>query len=449
MAPRVSVTFLRWMEVFRDAFTRPSFERFKIVSAGWVATTSGHAVTQSLVATGVAGRMHHAAFHRFFSRARWSPDELGRRLFERVVTRWIEAGTPITVVVDDTLAPKKGPRVYGLGTHLDAVRSTRKTRVFTFGHVWVVLAVVVRFPFSSRPWALPVLFRLYRTKKDCDKHADAYSKKTEMARAMLNVVDGWTKHRAVHVVADGAYCNDTVLRDLPERFVMFGAMRPDAALTALPTEAERKRTGRRRKRGVALPSPERLAKDPNVPWNELTATTYGRTRTISFKTIDAQWYRACGTRLVRAVVVHETTGKIGIRVFFCTDPTASPTRILETYALRWGIEVCFRDLKQHFGFAASSARTPNAVERTAPFVGIVSSCVVLVAAEAHATKQQDAVPLRPWYRHKRGLSFEDALRVVRADLWERRVLDPVHDFGNLRKPSRGRVGARKSTDTAA
>lgn len=449
MTPRVSVTFLRWMEAFRDAFTRPSFERFRIVSAGWIATTSGHAVTQSLVATGMAGRMHHAAFHRFFSRARWSPDELGRRVFEQILARWIPSDAPITVVVDDTLAPKKGPRVHGLGTHLDAVRSTRKTRVFTFGHVWVVLAVVVRFPFSSRPWALPVLFRLYRTKKDCDKHEDAYSKKTEMARAMLDVVGGWTTDRTVHVAADGAYCNDTVLRDLPNRFVLFGSMRPDAVLTALPTEAERKRTGRRRKRGVTLPSPERLAKDPNVPWNELIATTYGRTRTIAFKTTDAQWYRACGTRLVRAVVVQEATGKIGIRVFFCTDPSASPTRILETYALRWGIEVCFRDLKQHFGFAESSARTPNAVERTAPFVGILSSCVVLVAAEAHEDKQHAAVPIRPWYRHKRGLSFEDALRIVRADLCERPVLDPASDSKNLRKLSRGLVGARQRADKAA
>jgi len=437
------------MEVFRDAFTRPSFERFKIVSAGWVATTSGHAVTQSLVVTGVSGRMHHAAFHRFFSRARWSPDELGRRVFERVVARWDPSDGPLTVVLDDTLAPKKGPSVYGLGTHLDAVRSTRRTRVFTFGHVWVVLAVVVRFPFSPRPWALPVLFRLYRTRKDCEQNAGTYAKKTELARAMLDVVASWTQSRTVHVTADGAYCNDTVLRGLPDRFVMFGVMRPDAALTALPTEAEQKRTGRRRKRGIALPSPERLAKDPAVPWSTLTATTYGRTKTLVFKTLDAQWYRACGTRLVRAVIVRESAGNIGIRVFFCTDPTASPTQVLETYALRWGVEVCFRDLKQHFGFAESSARTPGAVQRTAPFVGILSSCVVLFAAETHAEIQQTAIPTRPWYRHTRGLSFEDLLRIVRADLMEHRVLDPVCDFDNLPEPPPGRARPHPPTDAAA
>jgi predicted metal-binding membrane protein len=52
--------------------------------------------------------------------------------------------------------------VFGIGTHLDAVRSTRRHRVFCFGHCWVVLTVLVRVPFSRRTWALPVLFRLYR-----------------------------------------------------------------------------------------------------------------------------------------------------------------------------------------------------------------------------------------------------------------------------------------------
>ena len=39
-----------------------------------------HAVTESLVASGVSGWRHPGAFHRFFSRARWSLDELGRLL---------------------------------------------------------------------------------------------------------------------------------------------------------------------------------------------------------------------------------------------------------------------------------------------------------------------------------------------------------------------------------
>jgi hypothetical protein len=52
------------------------------------------------------------------------------------------------------------------------------------------------------------------------------------------------------------------------------------------------------------------------------------------------------------------------------DPTWAAQQVLETYAGRWAIEVCFRDMKQQVGFADSSARQRAAVERTAPFVGL-------------------------------------------------------------------------------
>jgi hypothetical protein len=76
----------------------------------------------------------------------------------------------VRIVFDDTLAPKKGAHVFGIGSHLDAVRSTKRQKIFCFGHRWGVLAVLVSVPFSTRTWALPVLFRLYRTQKDCERH---------------------------------------------------------------------------------------------------------------------------------------------------------------------------------------------------------------------------------------------------------------------------------------
>ena len=148
---------------------------------------------------------------------------------------------------------------------------------------------------------------------------------------------------------DSAYCNDTVLHDLPPRIVVFGSMRPDAVLTAAPTAREQKLTGRRRVRGKPLPKPERLASNDKRPWLTCRATTYGKTHSVRYKTLDAQWYRACGTRLIRMVVVPSARGKIPFRVFFCTDLTIPVSSIIETYAGRWGIEVCFRDLKQLLG----------------------------------------------------------------------------------------------------
>jgi len=69
-------TLLAWVGVFQPALTRPGFDNMIVVFAGWVLTAGPHAVTQALVTTRVAGRRHHEAFHRFFSRGTWGAARL-------------------------------------------------------------------------------------------------------------------------------------------------------------------------------------------------------------------------------------------------------------------------------------------------------------------------------------------------------------------------------------
>ena len=383
--------------------------------------------------TGVAGKRHHEAFHRFFSRGSWQPDRMGFWLFKRL-ERWTGTGS-LRVALDDTLAPKKGPHVFGIGSHIDAVRSTRTQRIFCFGHCWVTLAVLVTVPFSSRVWALPVLFRLYRNKKECQKHRAIYWKKTELARQMLDVLTLWTARR-IDVAADSAYCNDTITRGLPRRIHLFGAMRPDAVLTALPTKTKSgSRGGRPSKRGKLLQKPEAIAADPRRPWQTCEVFVYGRKQTIRFKTFTAQWYRACGTRLLRIVIVATDRGAVPFRVFFSTDASLDVSEIIAGYGARWAIECFFREAKQLLGFADSSARKPDAVLRVAPFVGLLYSALVLWFIEGACLSPLATPPLRPWYKHKRGLSFEDVLRAAPRALLGFEVLVPSRDSDNLHQPT--------------
>lgn len=437
--PALVEGFLDWLGAYRMALTRPGFQNLLVIVVGWVQTTGRHAVTQSLVATGVAGRRHHEAFHRFFSRGTWNVDRLGFWLFERVRRVLDLDRHGLRVVLDDTVAAKKGPHVFGIGSHLDAVRSTKRFRVFCFGHCWVMLAVLVQLPFARRPWALPILFRLYRNKKECARKRHPYRKKTELARELLDVFHGWIGEQRVEVAADAAYCNDTVTRGLPASFVLFGAMRPDAVLTALPDARAGAPTGRPRRRGVLLPKPEALARDGRERWRTCEANLYGQTRTVRYKELCAQWYRACGVGLLRVVIVQVTTGALGFRVFFCTDVTCAVPQILEGYAGRWAVEVCFRDLKQELGFAESSARKRAAVERVAPFVGLLYTLLVAWFTEHAATHALAAPPVRPWYRHKQGFAFADILRTAQRVLASLDVLDPNRSLDNLRRsrPSAG------------
>jgi hypothetical protein len=423
-----------WEGTIRHGLTRPGFANFVVIASGWILTHGMHAVTEALVTTSVAARRHHEAFHRFFSRGTWSPDAIGRWVFWRITDVLGETDV-VRIVLDDTLAPKKGPHVFGIGSHLDAVRSTKRQKVFCFGHCWVVLAVLVRVPFSARTWALPVLFRLYRTEKECTRRGVAHRKKTELARDLLDELCSWVTDGRIELAADSAYCNGTVTCELPERVVLFGAMRPDAVLTEPPPPVvPNDKGGRPRKRGRLLRKPEQIARDGRTPWRSTEALLYGRKTTVRFKTMRAQWYRATGTRLLRIVIVATDSGSMPYRIFFSFDATLDVRTVLETYADRWGIEVFFREAKQLLGFADSQARKEAAVLRVAPLVGLLYSTLVVWFAEGVHRTPVAMPPLRPWYPHKRGLCFADVLRAARRTLDGVDVLVPCRESENLRKP---------------
>lgn len=417
---------LEVLETFRPALTAPSFANMLVLFSGWVLTSGRHAVTEALVVSKVSARRHHEAFHRFFSRGTWCPDEMGHLLFGRLLPLCLD----LRIAIDDTLAQKKGPHVFGIGCHIDAVRSTKNHKIFAFGHVWVVLAVLLPVPFSKRRWALPVLFRLYRNKKECRKAGAVHRKKTELAKEMLGVFLGWVEGRKVELSTDSAYCCATVLKEMPASLTVFGAMRLDVALTAPPkARAGSRKRGRPAARGRRLAKLEKLARNPKKRWLKCRAMLYGVLTTVSYKTVDAQWYSVCGAALLRVVIVRCVKGKLPFRVVFSTDPSRSPAEIIAAYGERWNIEVCFRELKQDMGFADSSARKATAVERTAPFVALTYTALVLWFLE----KGQVAavVPPRPWYPHKTGFSFLDILRAAQVTLRDVDILSPHREMAQM------------------
>ena len=117
------------------------------------------------------------------------------------------------------------------------------------------------------------------------------------------------------------------------------------------------------------------------------------------------------------------------------DASIGVPRILSGYGARWSIECFFREAKQLLGFADSSARKESAVLRVAPFVGMLYTALVVWFIEGESKNPLAAPPLRPWYPHKRGLSFEDILRAARRALCNFDVLVPSRDINNLHQLS--------------
>src|SRR5262245_20357278 len=141
------------LEAFAPAFTRPTLRRFVILLAAAILTQGRHTVVNLLRTLGGLAPGHRTDYQRVLSRAPWSGLHLGCALARLLVGRLCPAD-PVVLVGDDTVDGHPGRCVYGKARHRDPVRSSHAYTAWKYGHRWVVLAVLVRFPWANRPWAL-------------------------------------------------------------------------------------------------------------------------------------------------------------------------------------------------------------------------------------------------------------------------------------------------------
>lgn len=413
---------------FSSCFTKPSFQSFRILAAGWLLGSGRRTVTRVLLAGNGLKSKTFSCYHRFFSQARWSVDAVGRVILG-LVLRFIPQEVAIVAAVDDTLNRKTGKRIWAAGMHHDPLRSTANRAAFSFGHNWVVLSIQFRFEFApDKVWSLPILMRLYRRK--CKKRQPGrprserkaigqardgeYRTRPQLAVEMITLLASWLPERTLEIVGDSEYAGKSISRHLPPNVHLTSRMVMNAALYDLPSKRQPGQLGAPRKKGDRLPSPAEWAASRKTRWTKPTVTLYGRSVRVWYKSRVALWYNSAGTRPVRIVVVRDPSGRRKDDCFFSTDLRLSPTKILELFAMRWPLEVAFYNTKQFLGLEDPQNRTSNAVQRTAPLALYLHTLVILWFAD-HG--HFDAVAYRkahPWYTQKRAPSFADMLTCLRT-----------------------------------
>jgi hypothetical protein len=438
-------TFVVLLAAFHPCFTAPSHANFQLLVAGWIHCLGRRTITAVALASGAVGTRHVSAFHRFFSRARWNLDAVGRVLFTLAVG-WIPVDQSLYLLIDDTLARKHGKCIALGSMHHDPLLSTGRKPFFHFGHVWVVLALWVPLPMGGRRgFALPLLFRLYVGSKRGGK-ADAPSRpgagtrqqaataaaqgaprptKLALARDLIALVAQWAPARSITVVCDSAYAASTLLAARPANVHVSSRLRMDAALWTSPPPPRPGVKGRPRKKGRRLPNPQATAARCRK-WRRLPVTIYGREVTTQVFTFTALWYSALPDHPIRIVVVRDPSGKRKDEAFFCTDLTVPPTCILEGFARRWTIEVTFHDCKQFLGFANPQSQASQAVLRTAPLAFVVYDLVLLWYADQLRHGTAPTWVRRPWYRGKSTPSFLDMLTALRHAGWQSAISAASH-----------------------
>ena len=384
--------------------TVPSFQTWLTLVTGWIFARR-RTVTQMIVAAGALEEKHFSSFHRFFSQAAWSRDELGLAVFE-LLRPWL--GEVVFLGVDDTLARKRGLKMFGTGMHIDPLLSSRGFKVTNWGHCWVVLSVVVEFPFwPERCFSLPILFRLYLNKKKAKKLRKAYRSKPQLTVEMLQLLCETHENLRFHLLGDSAYGGQSVLGVLPDNCDLTSRAVLDARLYEAPPTRKSGQRGRGRRRGTKLPTPkEMLARR----CRRIVLSIYGRTEAARVAEAEARMF-AIPERALRIVAVEALEGGRGREAFYSTVVDATAEQVLTWYSMRWSVEVTFHDCKQHLGFEEPQGWSEDAVQRTAPMAMLLYTAIVhWYAIEGH---HHDRLSILPWYTRKSHASFADMLATLK------------------------------------
>jgi DDE superfamily endonuclease len=412
--PAVAQPLLR---AFASAFTTPTFQRWLLLLVAALLTPGRRTISNMLRTIGPLSRAHPSSYHRVFSRRRWSLWQLSRALTGFILRQWVPTG-PVLLVGDDTVDEHPGRQVFGKARHRDPARSSHPFTAYRWGHRWIVLSLLVRFPFATRPWALPVLVALYRAQEWNVKHKRHHRTPAALMRQLLAVLIHWFPQRHFLFAGEGTSGTHELARfahrhrghlSLVSRFY------PTANLYAPPPVGPRNpKGGRPRKKGPKQPSPQAVV--AQAKRQRVTAQWYGgATRRVEVVSGTGHWDTGGqGLVPVRWVFVHDLSGTHRDEYFFTTAVSLRPRQVVGLYTGRWSIETTFQEMRAYLGLATTRGRKAATVLRAAPCLFGLFSVVALLYARLPAHSPHPAHVLWPG---KSAVTFSDAITAVRRWVW--------------------------------
>jgi hypothetical protein len=397
------------------AFARPTFLRFVVLALAAILTVGGRTLCNLLRTLGALAPGHPSSYHRVFCKRRWSSWWLARCLAGWVVDHLVPSGR-IFLVGDDTVAEHPGDHVFGKGCHRDPVRSTHSYTAFRWGHRWVVLAVLVRFPFSRRRWALPLLIALYRSEADNAKAGRRHKTPARLLRQLCGTLLRWFRQRQFVLSGDNNYGSHEMACFAAwrhGRLHLVSKFYPDANLFEPPPPYSGH--GRPRVKGEGRAKPEQVvAASSRTRWN--VAWYGGGRRDVEVVTGTGHWYKAGqGLVAVRWVFVHDLTGTHRDEYFATTDVAMTAPAVIETYVGRWNEETTFQEMRSYLGLETTRGWKEKTVLRLAPC--LFGLYTVVAALYSQLPRPYARVRAVDW-AGKVDVTFSDAITAVRRWLWQ-------------------------------
>ena len=361
------------LAAFAPVFTQPSFETFRHY-LGALMLGEGRR-TGAAVARVTARAKSPGVYARLCSRARWSAPALLRRLGALLLTalpwpRDDQGRVVLWAAMDDSVVAKTGKRIPGLAYHFHHnAGKDQRAWPFLFGHCWVTLGLV--WPTVTRALCFPLQAALYLREKDCPP--GQHRTKIELALDLLRAVC-WPAGAVVYVLADGAYATRNFLRGVRSLgHHVLTRLKSNADVCWPPPKPRRRQRGRPRLYGKKV----NLAGYHETHRQQALVHLGAQRYLATFSTLDAVPRRF--GQLARIVIVD--LPKHQRAVLLSTDCSLAPTEIIERYAMRFALEIAYRELKQRFGWGHYQVRSRTAIERHVALSFLACSLTTLLLVQ--------------------------------------------------------------------
>jgi hypothetical protein len=339
-------------------------------------------------------------------------------LLTLIIQTFVQAGGSLDIVIDETLERRWGPKIRKRGHYRDSALSSHERSVSSPGLRWIVLAVVVRMPWTKQRWALPFLCVLATTPEVSARLGIRHKTLGQRARQVVSLLRRWQPAAPIKLLGDQAYSIlELGLHCTRQQITLIAPFRLDSVIHQPAPVRDPHTLGRPRIVGPRLPSLQHVLHDPSTRWERLTLDWYGEgQRTVEVCSGAAWWYRFGSTPLpIRWVLTRDPTGRRPPKALFSTDQAQPAEEIVRDFMKRWSLEVTFEESRAHVGVETQRQWSDRAIERTTPLLFGLYSLVTLFGA-ALAPDGHPPLKRASWYQ-KSAATFSDILALVRRQLW--------------------------------
>jgi hypothetical protein len=407
---------MNFVIAFAELFSKPVFQRVKVLVTGAILAPASRTVTNALRVTGLSQEKHFQQYHRVLSRASWSSLRCSKVLLGLLI-KVFRLDHQLVIGFDDHLERRRGQKIKAKGIYRDALRSSDSFFVKASGLRWLSFMLLTEVPFAGRVWALPFLTVLCPSEKYHTERGIGHRRLTDRARQAIFQIWKWLPDFELIFVGDSSYAALDLLNAVREKVAMVTRLRLDAALYE-PAPARRKRhIGRPRKKGKRLPNLTQVIKNPRTKWKKVRVNWYGVEKEIEITSGKCVWFHVGKEAVpIRWVIVKDPLGKFETQALLCTRQEAEPGQIVEWFIRRWQTEVTFAESRRHLGIETGRQWSDKAIHRTTPCLFGLFSLVTMMAEKL---SQEGKLEIRSavWYK-KQAPTFSDAIGCVRQQIWK-------------------------------